>query len=140
MNRVHPTFIVVVWLLLMCRPGLGQDTGFNSFFATFQSAVEQKDQAALSRMMAPSFDFFQARAVSHGQVFSHLDAENGKQWANLQHATHGSIVQHPYDGRPAHMLQCTPTNDIYRCLVVFQQDAHHHWQWKGMVMPLRSRH
>lgn len=134
MIRLHHFRFLAGALLLASALSWGQ-SDFNPFFSEFQAAVARKDQAALSKMMSSHFDYFQARGVSHVTVFQQLDAEGGKQWANLQNAAKGGPIEQTYDGKPARELQCTPTNTAYRCLIVFQQNSQGRWRWKGMIMP-----
>ena len=142
-RRLSIAFLLALTLI---GPRLGSaqqpstdDSQFKTFLADFQAAVSHKDRAKLEGMMKPSFDFFQAQHVPHATVFKHLDAEGGKQWANLQHAVQGHpiVVTKTYNNRPARVLQCTPTREIYHCYIVFQQDNTHQWRWKAMVMPQR---
>ena len=99
----------------------------------------QKDTATLTTIMMPTFNFIRAQSVSPSDVFKGLDADGGLQWTNLQQAVQGQPG--PYQARnsntPARILRCTPTETIHTCLVIFQQDAHHRWQWKSMIMPTR---
>jgi len=132
-------------LLLGCSlllPSLGaggqsNQGQFDAFFASFKAAVASKDSVTLEKLMAAEFDYFQAHKVAPADVFKSLDAQNGQQWANLQSAVQNQPVKFKdgYGGKPARALQCTPTNVIYRCYVVFQQDTQHHWKWKAMIMP-----
>lgn len=112
---------------------------FNTFFAKFKAAVAQKDAATLTTLMAPGFDFIRGQNVSPADVFQGLDANNGLQWTNLQQAVQRQPVAYKAQGSssPARVLQCTPTDTIYSCLVIFQQDSHHRWRWKSMIMPTR---
>ena len=134
-------FVPILTAFLLLAPALlsGQDAAqdFDGFYSKFKTAVSQKDTSSLTRRMSPRFDFFQARNVAHADVFKQLDAEGGKQWANLQDAIKAQPSDFPegYFGKPARALQCTPTNVAYRCLVIFTQDSQHHWRWKAMIMP-----
>ena len=83
---------------------------FNTFLATFKTAVEKKDTETLARLMSPSFDFIRATNVPPGAVFSALDSNHGQQWLNLQQAVQGTPV--PYAGsgpyKNSRVLRCTP--------------------------------
>ncbi len=137
----HYAFRVLGLLLLSPAMFLGQipQPNFNAFFAQFKAAVEQRDAARLTTLMAPGFNFIRARNVSPADVFKGLDADNGLQWTNLQQAVQGQPAPYQIQGSNAHarILQCTPTQPIYSCLVIFQQDSHQHWRWKSMIMPTR---
>ena len=112
---------------------------FNAFFAKFKAAVAQKDTATLTTLMMPGFNLIRAQNVSPADVFKGLNADGGLQWTNLQQAVQGQPRPYQAQGSnaPARVLQCTPTEPIYSCLVILQQDAHHHWRWKSMIMPTR---
>jgi hypothetical protein len=112
---------------------------FNAFFAKFKAAVAQKDTPTLTTLMMPGFNFIRAQNVSPADVFKGLDADGGLQWTNLRQAVQGqpSPYQPQGSNAPARVLQCTPTERIYSCFVFFQQDAHHRWRWKSMIMPTR---
>jgi len=130
-------------LLLLLSPAMlaGQNSqaDFNTFFAKFKAAVAQKDAATLTPLMAPGFDFIRAQNVSPADVFKGLDADNGLQWTNLQQAVQRQPAPYQAQGSnaPARVLQCTPTDAVYSCLVIFQQDSHRRWRWKSMIMPTR---
>ncbi len=113
---------------------------FNAFFAIFKTAVEHKERDTLANLMAPSFDFIRATNVPPGVVFSGLDSSGGRQWLNLQQAVQGSPM--PYAGsgpyRNSRVLQCTPTDAIYNCLIIFQKDSQHRWRWRAMIMPTQG--
>lgn len=113
---------------------------FNTFLATFKSAVEQKHRDTLARLMSPSFDFIRATNVPRGAVFSGLDSNGGQQWLNLQKAVQGAPV--PYAGsgpyKNSRVLRCTPTDVVYNCLVIFQKDPQNRWRWRAMIMPTRG--
>jgi hypothetical protein len=134
---------LVVWLLTPSsgsgQPDPENDATFKVFFADFQQAVAHKDRARLEHLMTPSFDYFQAQHVAHAVVFQHLDAEGGTQWNNLQQSVQGSptVVVQDYKRRPARLLPCRATSNLYHCLLAFQQDNTRHWRWKAMVMPHR---
>jgi hypothetical protein len=115
------------------------DDKFKAFFAGFQQAVAHKDRAKLEHLMMTSFDYFQAQHVAHGVVFHHLDAEGGTQWINLQQSVQGSpnVVIQEYKHRPARLLPCRATHDLYHCVLAFQQNNYGDWRWKAMVMPHR---
>lgn len=110
---------------------------FNTFLATFKTAVEKKDTETLAKLMSPSFDFIRATNVPPGAVFSALDSNHGQQWLNLQQAVQGIPV--PYAGsgpyKNSRVLQCTPLAATDNCLVIFQKDSQHRWRWRAMVMP-----
>jgi hypothetical protein len=112
---------------------------FDVFFAKFKLAVAQKDAATLMTSMMPSFNFIRAQNVSPSDVFKGLDVNGGLQWTNLQQSVLGQpMLYRPADSNtPTRVLQCTPTDTIYMCLVMFQQDVHHRWRWKSMIMPTR---
>jgi hypothetical protein len=112
---------------------------FSTFFAKFKTAVGQKDQATLTTLMSPSFAFIRAENVPPAEVFNGLDANGGLQWTNLQQGVQGQPTSYQLKGSsaPARVLQCTTTEPIYSCLVIFQQDGQHKWRWKGMIMPTR---
>src|SRR5262249_54898701 len=136
LTMTRSIYLLAGLLLVGSIGGSGQndEDAFATFFAGFQTAAAQRDHSTIAPMMSAHFDFFQAHNVAHSVVFSHLDADAGKQWSNLQHATQGSpvIVKQDYNGHAARMIQCTPTNELYRCLLVFQPDSQGHWLWKGM--------
>lgn len=129
--------------LLLLSPALlvGQNaqSDFTTFFGKFKAAVAQKDAATLTTLMAPGFNFIRAQNVSPMDVFKGLDANDGLQWTNLQQAVQGQPAPYPIQGSnaPARVLQCTPTQPIYSCLVIFRQDNHQRWRWKSMIMPTR---
>lgn len=129
--------------LLFLTPAMliSQDSqpDFNAFFAKFKAAVAQKDSATLTTLMMPGFDFIRAQNVSPADVFKGLDADGGLQWTNLRQAVQGQPSPHQSQGSNAlaRVLQCTPTDRIYSCFMIFQQDAHHRWRWKSMIMPTR---
>jgi hypothetical protein len=129
--------LLVLWPATLRAQNLQQD--FDVFFAKFQRAVAQKDTAALMTSMMPSFNFIRAQNVSPSDVFKGLDANSGLQWTNLQQSVHGQPMLYRLadSNTPTRVLQCTPTDTIYMCLVIFQQDAHHRWRWKSMIMPTR---
>jgi len=112
---------------------------FDVFFAKFKIAVAQKDATRLMTLMMPGFNFIRAQDVSPADVFNGLDADGGLQWKNLQQSVQGQPIPYrlPDSNPPARVLQCTPTDTIYMCLVLFQQDIHHRWRWKSMFMPTR---
>ncbi|MFI5086903.1 MAG: hypothetical protein ACHP7I_00785 [Terriglobales bacterium] len=122
-------------VLLAAKQKATQD--FNTFFATFKTAVEHKDTDTLASLMSASFDFFRATNVPPGAVFSALDSNHGQQWLNLQQAVQGTPV--PYAGsgpyKNSRVLRCTPIAVVYNCLVIFQKDSQHRWRWRAMVMP-----
>ena len=109
------------------------------FFAKFKLAVAQKDAATLMTLMMPGFNFIRAQGVSSSDVFKGLDANEGLQWTNLQQSVQAQPMPYrlPDSHSPARVLQCTPTDTIYMCLIMFQQDIHHSWRWKSMIMPTR---
>jgi hypothetical protein len=134
-------FCLVGLLLLRPEVLIGQNSqqDFTAFFAKFKSAVTQKDAATLTTLMMPSFNFIRAQNVSPSEVFNGLDANGGLQWTNLQQSVQGDPSPYQTKGTktPTRVLQCTPTQIIYSCLVTFQQDHHHRWRWKSMIMPTR---
>jgi len=127
-------------LLLSAATLNGQNSqpDFNAFFAKFKAAVGQ-NTSTLTTLMMPGFNFIRAQNVSPADVFKGLDADSGLQWINLQQAVHGQPSPYQLQGSDAaaRVLQCTPTERIYSCFVFFQQDAHHRWRWKSMIMPTR---
>ena len=129
--------------LLLLRPAMltaqNPQQDFEVFFAKFKLAVAQKDAATLTTLMMPDFNFIRAQGVSPSDVFKGLDANGGLQWTNLQHSVQGKPSPYRvYESNiPTRVLQCTPTEIIYMCLVIFQQDTDHGWRWKGMIMPTR---
>ena len=113
---------------------------FDLFFAKFKLVAAQKDAATLTSLMMPGFSFIWAQGVfALGRVFKGLDANEGLQWTNLQQSVQGQPMPYrlPDSNSPARVLQCTPTETIYMCLVMCQQDIHHRWRWKSMIMPTR---
>ena len=90
-------------------------------------------------LMMSAFNFIRAQNVSPSDVFKGLDANGGLQWTNLQQSVQGQpmLYRFPDSNTPTRVLQCTPTDSIYMCSVMFQQDMHHHWRWKSMIMPTR---
>jgi len=148
MTRKNGRLFSAVFLLasLLMTPSSGSakadpeaDAKFKTFFAEFQRAVAHKDHAKLEHLMMSSFDYFQAQHVAHGVVLQHLDAQGGTQWINLQQSVQGSpsIVVQEYKHRPARLLQCRATSDLYHCVLAFQQDNLRDWRWKAMIMPHR---
>ena len=122
-------------MLLGTKQKATQD--FNTFLATFKSAVEQKDTETLARLMSPSFDFIRATNVPPGAVFSGLDSNHGQQWLNLQQALQGTPMKYAGSGpyKNSRVLRCTPIEVDSNCLVIFQKDSQHRWRWRAMVMP-----
>ena len=122
-------------MLLGAKQKAAQD--FNTFLATFKTAVEKKDTETLASLMSPSFDFFRATNVPPGAVFSGLDSNHGQQWLNLLQAVQGAPV--PYAGsgpyKNSRVLRCTPLEGVSYCLVIFQKDSQKRWRWRAMVMP-----
>jgi hypothetical protein len=110
---------------------------FNTFLATFKTAVEHKDTETLASLMSPSFDFIRATNVPPRAVFSGLDSNHGQQWLNLQQAVQGTPV--PYAGsgpyKDSRVLRCTPIEVSSNCLVIFNKDSQNRWRWRAMVMP-----
>src|SRR5258708_7565808 len=129
--------LLLLWSAVLRAQKSGQD--FDVFFSTFKLAVAQKNAATLTTLMMPGFNFIRAQGVSPSDVFKGLDADGGLQWTNLQQSVQGQPIPYrlPDSNAPARVLQCTPTDTIYMCLVMFQQDIHHRWRWKGMIMPTR---
>jgi hypothetical protein len=140
MMRPYVFRLVGLWLLSAAMlTGQNSQQDFNAFFAKFKAAVAQKDTAMLTTLMVPGFSFIRAQNVSPADVFKGLDADGGLQWTNLQQAVRGqpSPYQQQGSNAPARVLQCTPTERIYSCFVIFQQDARHRWGWKSMILPTR---
>lgn len=140
MMRPYTLRLVGLWLLgAAMLTGQNAEPDFNAFFAKFKAAVAQKDTPTLTTLMMPGFNFIRAQNVSPADVFKGLDADGGLQWTNLQQAVQGqpSPYQPQGSNARARVLQCTPTERIYSCFVFFQQDAHHRWCWKSMIMPTR---
>lgn len=127
--------LLVSPILLAAKQKATQD--FNASFATFKTAVEQKDTSTLASLMSPRFDFIRATNVPPGAVFSGLDLNDGQQWLNLQQAVQGTPV--PYAGsgpyKNSRVLRCTPVEVVYNCLVIFKQDSQNRWRWRAMIMP-----
>jgi hypothetical protein len=90
-------------------------------------------------MMVSPFAFIRAENVTPAEVFRGLDADGGRQWQNLQHAILGQPTDYSAGKATttAKVLRCTPTEQIYNCLVIFTPDSHLGWRWKAMVMPMR---
>lgn len=122
-------------VLLAAKQRATQD--FNTFLATFKTAVEHKDTGMLASLMSPSFDFNRATNVPPGAVFSALDLNHGQQWLNLQQAAQGTPVSYAGSGpyKDSRVLRCTPLEMTSNCLVIFKQDSQHRWRWRAMVMP-----
>jgi len=99
----------------------------------------QKDAPTLTTLMMPNFNFIRAQNASPSDVFKGLDANGGLQWTNLQQSVRRQPTPYQANGTntPARVLHCTPTEIIYSCLLIFQQDEHHRWRWKSMIMPTR---
>jgi len=129
--------LLLLWPAVLGAQNSRQD--FDVFFAKFKLAVAQKDAATLTTLMMPGFSFIRAQGVSPSDVFKGLDANEGLQWTNLQQSVQRQPMPYrlPDSNTPARVLQCTPTDTIYMCLVMFQQDIHHRWRWKSMIMPTR---
>jgi hypothetical protein len=129
--------VLFLWPAALRAQNSRQD--FDVFFAKFKLAVAHKDAATLMTLMMPGFSFIRAQHVSPADVFQGLDANEGLQWTNLQQSVQGQPMPYrlPDSDAPARLLQCTPTDTIYMCLVTFQQDIHHRWRWKSMIMPTR---
>jgi hypothetical protein len=128
--------LLVLWTAAPRAQESQQD--FDAFFAKFKVAVAQKNSATLMTSMMPRFSFIRAQNVSPSDVFKGLHANGDLQWTNLQQAVQGQPMLYPLDSNPpTRVLQCTPTDTIYMCLVTFQQDVHHRWRWKSMIMPTR---
>lgn len=139
LRRLSAVYLLVLTTVgVLCAQGK-PDSTFTEFFERFKSGVQQKDKTRLSRLMSPNFRFLRAEGVSPDDVFKGLDADNGRGWADLQQAvsvpTPVSFAKPNGDHRK--VLQCTPTNIVYSCLVTFEPDEHNQWQWTGMVMALR---
>lgn len=127
----------LLWSAALSAQNSQQD--FDVFFAEFKHAVARKDAVTLTTLMMPGFNFIRAQGVSPSDVFKGLDAGGGLQWTNLQQSVQRQpMVYRLRDSNtPTRILQCTPTDTIYMCLVMFQQDIHHRWRWKSMIMPTR---
>ncbi len=112
---------------------------FHTFLSSFKSAVHQRNTHKLRDMMSNRFDFMQATNVTPRAVFQGLDADNGRQWENLQQAVLGSVETYEGSGPYSHsqILQCTPLQQAVSCIVVFQLNGQKHWRWRAMVMPTR---
>jgi hypothetical protein len=133
-------YVVILVLCLCCVPGAHPAAkDFAGFFAKWKAAVEQRDENALTAMMASPFAFIRAENVAPADVFRGLDANGGLQWQNLQQAAQRQPVSYRSGNAttPAKVLQCTPTEPTYSCLVMFTQDSQLGWRWKGMIMPTR---
>jgi hypothetical protein len=135
---------IILWLLtavlLAHTPLLAQapakpDAGFTRFLEQFRAAVEQRNEKKLTKMMAPSFDFFRATGVAPAKVFQGLAADGGRQWANLEDAL---LHREEADKGGKRVLQCTPVDVASYCYVVFEQDGQRRWRWQGMIMPPRE--
>ena len=141
MSRTYLVLILAGFLLFspLFLGAQNNGSGFDKFYSEFKAAVTRKDADALGKMMAERFDFFQAENVAPETVFKQLDAENGKQWANLQLAVKASPVEFSdgYMGEPARAVQCRATSDAYHCYVIFTQDSEKQWRWRAMIMPDR---
>ena len=129
--------LLLLWPAVLTAQNSQQD--FAMFFAKFKLAVAQKDAATLTKLMMPGFSFIRAQDVSSSDVFKGLDANGGLQWTNLQQSVQGQPS--PYrmqdSNTPTRVLQCMPTEIIYNCFVIFQQDTHRRWRWKSMIMPTK---
>jgi hypothetical protein len=141
MFRTRYAFCLLGLLLLTPEILLSQDSqpDFDAFFANFKVAVTKKDTATLTSLMSPHFSFIRAENVSPSVVFKALDADQGRQWTNLQQSVQQPAIPYQPKGTntTARALQCTPTDSTYNCLVILQQDKNQHWRWKGMIMPTR---
>lgn len=133
-----------VWTLALllfaaCIAAMEQTQEFDTFFAAFRVAVASKDEARLRTLMSSHFAFIHSQNVQVVEVFRGLAADGGRQWANLQRSIQGQPQLYRWGdpARSAYVLECTPTDVIYGCLVVFQQDENHNWRWEGMIMPER---
>jgi hypothetical protein len=139
MNHGHRFLLVLLLALSGNLAAQSAPKDFTAFFSKFKGAVAQQDQTTLTGLMASPFAFIRAQDVPPAQVFAGLAADHGLQWQNLQQAVQGQPGSYHSDSfpDPARVLQCTPTEPIYSCLVVFTQDAQRHWRWKAMIMPTR---
>jgi hypothetical protein len=139
MKTAHTWAVIPLIFLLAASEAYSQAKDFASFFVKFKNAAEQKDVKTLTDLMSPSFSFIRAENVPPAEVFRGLDADAGRQWQNLQQAALGQPMD--YSGgktiSAAKVLRCTPTEQIYNCLVIFTHDSQLGWRWKGMVMPTR---
>jgi hypothetical protein len=112
------------------------DGHFEEFYAKFKTAVTNRDEGRLQRMMDPNFEFLRAASVAPADLFRALDQNNQQQWRNLQLAIQRGVpVAQNYGDHPARLLWCTPSQVIYNCYVVFEKDGSGRWKWKGFVMP-----
>lgn len=137
-------FRMLLLLLIGCcgASAIAQSSldNFDAFYARFKVAATHQDRAALSKMMSPAFAFLRTENVSKDEVFAALASNGGQQWANLKSALAQNQKPQPYTFNSkllSRVLNCTPDQIIYNCLIVFQQNKNHQWQWKGMVMPPR---
>ena len=139
MKTTHGWTLIPLVFLLGASDAYAGTRDFASFFVKFKTAVEQRDEKALSGLMSPSFSFIRAENVPPADVFRGLDADAGRQWQNLQQAVLGQPIDYRAGGTTtvAKVLRCTPTEQIYNCLVIFTRDSRLGWRWKGMVMPTR---
>jgi len=139
MKTARAWAVIPLAFLLGASDAYAGTTDFASFFVKFKTAVKQRDEKALTDLMSPSFAFIRAENVPPAEVFRGLDADGGRQWQNLQQAVLGQPAD--YNGgktvTAAKVLRCTPTEQIYNCLVIFTTDSRLGWRWKGMVMPTR---
>lgn len=139
MSRSRAFLLSAVLLLNPMLLGAKQKAipDFNTFLATFKTAVEHKDTDTLARLMSPSFDFIRGTIVPPGIVFSVLDSNHGQQWLNLQQAVQGTPVRYAGSGpyKNSRVLRCTPLAATDNCLVIFKKGSQHRWRWRAMVMP-----
>ena len=92
---------------------------FDQFYSSFKTAVAQKNEAVLTKMMAPQFGFLRAENVAPAEVFQALASNGGQQWANLQSAVQQQQQPTVYQAKsklPTRVLNCTPDQTIYNCL------------------------
>jgi hypothetical protein len=137
--KTHGWTLIPLVFLLCASDAYAGAKDFASFFVKFKTAVEQRDDTALSALMSPSFAFIRAENVPPADVFRGLNADAGRQWQNLQQAVLGQPTDYRAGGTTivAKVLPCTPTEQIYNCLVIFTRDSRLGWRWKGMIMPTR---
>ena len=137
---MKPVRFLIVLVALHATLGTAQAqttaAKFDSFYSKFTTAVASRDTQTLQQMMANDFEFFTTKHASPAEVFQGLAVDGGLQWGNLQSAVQGDApVIQKYHGKASRLVTCTPTQVIYNCFVVFQQDNAGRWRWKGMVMP-----
>lgn len=137
--RILGLLLAIALLAPMSLRAQKNTSDFDTFYKTFQSAVQQRDTGTLADLMSSNFDFIFSSNVPPAAVFNGLTSNGAQQWDNLQQAVQGTPA--PYRGsgpyKNARVLQCTPNEVIYNCLVVFKKDGQGRWRWRAMVMPTR---